>query len=83
MKEVKRFTLETTILTEAQIREARNKGFVHILYDNDRKSKLRNEYMWIWPHIDGWISAILKNGQLAKHKKFREFEAALARRLTE
>jgi hypothetical protein len=35
----------------------------------------------IWPHIDGYISAFLRDGMYVKHKKFRKsFEDALNRK---
>lgn len=35
----------------------------------------------IWPHVDGYISAFLREGTYAKHRKFRNsLESALKRK---
>lgn len=35
----------------------------------------------VWPHIDGYISAFIRDGQYVKHRKFRNsFEEALDRK---
>jgi len=75
MDEVDYFTF-----TKEQRDLAEKKGFVFEMKDRwilFRKS----DGATVWPHIDAYISAFLREGTYVKHRKFRNsFEDALDRK---
>lgn len=67
-------------LTEEQSEMALAKGFT-VSYIGDRWYFMRiGDSSRIWPHIDGYIHAFVRQGHMVKHKKFLDLAKALDRR---
>lgn len=66
--------------TKSQRDLAEKKGFVFEIRDRWILTRKADNAI-VWPHIDGYISAFIRDGMYVKHKKFRKsLEDALNRR---
>lgn len=70
----------TWILSDEQRARAESLGYRHeIRYGNFMLTRPKDMHV-IWPHIDGLISCFIRDGMYVKHKKFKDYDRALARR---
>lgn len=70
-------------LTEEMSQLALSKGFT-ISYIGDRWYFMRiADSARIWPHIDGYIHAFVRQGHFVRHKKFMDLATALDRRFAD
>jgi hypothetical protein len=67
-------------LSPEEIQEAKDCGFDH--EDRDGKFYLQraSDQATIWPHIDGFISAFIRQGLYVKHKKYLDLTRAMTRK---
>lgn len=67
-------------LSKAQRDLAEKKGFTFEMRAHWLLTR-KSDGAIVWPHIDGYISAFLRDGMYVKHKKFRnDLKDALDRR---
>lgn len=66
-------------LTTAQRDLAEKKGFTFEMRWRWLLTR-KSDGAIIWPHIDGYISAFLRDGMYVKHKKYLDLGRALGRR---
>lgn len=73
-------TADFFAFTKSQRDLAEKKGFVFEMRGHWVLTR-KADGATVWPHIDGYISAFIRDGMYVKHKKFRgKLEDALNRR---
>lgn len=68
------------LLSDKDITLAAEKGFSYEEHNGRFLLKRHADLARIWPHIDGFESTFIRQGQYVKHKKFLDLARALDRR---